>query len=134
VADLLIALGVALFFGGLLSGFIIPKLKIPRMGLTSHLEGTANGTFLIVVGLIWDRLHLGDLWLVVAFWTLVYGTWANWFATLLAGFWGTGNVTPIAGGGVTGKRVHESIVTAMLIGVAIADVVGVGILFVGLVR
>jgi hydroxylaminobenzene mutase len=134
MADLLVALGVALFFGGLISGFVIPKLKIPRMGLTSHLEGTANGTFLIVVGLIWDRLNLGDVWSAIAFWTLVYGTWANWLATLLAGIWGTGNVTPIGSGGSTGKRAHESIVTAMLIGTAVADVVGVAILFVGLVR
>lgn len=134
MADLLIALGIALFFCGLISGFVIPKLKIPRMGLTSHLEGTANGTFLIVVGLIWARLNLSGFWEAVAFWTLVYGTWANWFATLLAGIWGTGNITPIASGGATGKPVHESIITAMLIGVGITDVAGVAILFVGVLR
>lgn len=134
MADSLLALGVALFFGGLVSGFLIPALKIPRMGLTSHLEGTANGTFLIVLGLIWDRLILGGFWEHLAFWTLVYGTWANWLATLLGAAWGTGKVSPIASGGVTGKPLHESIVTTMLIATGVADVVGVIIVFVGLVR
>ena len=131
-AHTLIALGVALFFAGLMSGLVIPKLKIPRMGLTSHLEGTANGTFLIVVGLIWDRIHLGDFWLAVAFWTLVYGTWANWGATLLGGIWGTGRITPISSGGRTGGAVQEKIVTTMLVLVGLTDIIGVAIVFVGL--
>jgi len=64
---LLIVLGVALFFAGLISGLIIPKLTLPRMGLTSHLEGTQNGMFLILVGLVWGRLDLSELWLQIAF-------------------------------------------------------------------
>ena len=96
---LLIILGVALFFAGLISGLVIPKLTLPRMGLTSHLEGTQNGMFLILVGLIWGRLDLSELWLQIAFWTLLYGTWANWGAALLAGIWGTGERSPIASGG-----------------------------------
>ena len=131
--DTLIALGVALFFAGLVSGFVIPKLAIPRLGLTSHLEGTMNGMFLILAGLIWNRLELGDFWLDVAFWTLLYGSWANWGATLLAGIWGTGEITPIASGGRTGKPAQEKIVSSMLIGVGITDVIAVVIIFVGLV-
>ena len=133
MADALLALGVALFFGGLVSGFVIPKLAIPRMGVTSHLEGTSNGMFLIIAGLLWDRLELADIWLNIAFWTLVYGTWANWAATLLAGIWGTGKATPISSGGRTGKPVHESIVSAMLLGVGITDVIAVVLIFIGLV-
>ncbi|KGN31285.1 hypothetical protein N802_04145 [Knoellia sinensis KCTC 19936] len=132
--DVLIALGVALFFAGLVSGLVIPKLAIPRLGLTSHLEGTMNGMFLILAGLIWDRLELGDLWLQIAFWALVYGMWANWAATLLAGVWGTGRLTPIASGGRVGSPGHERVVTTMLIGVGIADLVAVAIIFVGLMR
>lgn len=131
--DTLIALGVALFFAGLISGFLIPKLAIPRMGLTSHLEGTMNGMFLILAGLIWNRVELDDPWLDIAFWTLLYGTWANWGATLLAGIWGTGKITPIGSGGRTGKPAHEAIVTVMLALVGITDVIAVVILFVGLV-
>jgi len=132
--DALIALGIALFFGGLISGLVIPKLAIPRLGLTSHLEGTMNGMFLILAGLIWDRLDLGPIWLNVAFWTLVYGTWANWGATLLAGILGTGRSTPIASGGRTGKPAHEAIVDGMLILVGITDLIAVTIIFIGFVR
>lgn len=131
--DALIALGVALFFGGLVSGLVIPKLAIPRLGLTSHLEGTMNGMFLILAGLIWSRLDIGLFWLTVAFWTLVYGTWGNWGATLLAGIWGTGEATPISSAGLTGKPVHEAIVSGMLILVGITDLIAVTIIFIGLV-
>ncbi|MFC5728628.1 MULTISPECIES: hydrogenase [Nocardioides] len=131
--DALLALGVALFFAGLVSGLVIPKLPIPRLGLTSHLEGTQNGMFLILAGLIWGRLELGETWLQIAFWTLLYGTWANWGATLLAGIWGTGKVTPISSGCRTGKPVHEKIVSTMLIGVGITDLIAVTIIFIGLV-
>lgn len=131
--DALLALGVALFLAGLISGLVIPKLTIPRLGLTSHLEGTQNGMFLILVGLIWGRLELGETWLQIAFWTLLYGTWANWGATLLAGIWGTGKVTPISAGGRTGKPVHEKTVSTMLIGVGITDLIAVTIIFIGLV-
>lgn len=131
-SDTLIALGFALFLGGLLSGLVTPKLTTPRLGVTSHLEGTANGTFLIVVGLIWNRLNLGDTWQAIAFWSLVYGTWANWLATLLAGIWGTGKSTPIASGGRTGRPVHEATVMTMLLGVAAADILGVILVLVGL--
>lgn len=131
--DALLALGVSLFFAGLVSGLVIPKLTIPRLGLTSHLEGTQNGMFLILAGLIWGRLELGETWLQIAFWTLLYGTWANWGATLLAGIWGTGKVTPISSGGRTGKPSHEKIVSTMLIAVGITDLIAVTIIFIGLV-
>lgn len=131
--DALLALGVALFFAGLVSGMVVPRLAIPRLGVTSHLEGTQNGMFLILAGLMWDRLELGETSLHIAFWTLLYGTWANWGATLLAGIWGTGKATPISSGGRTGKPVHEMIVSTMLMGVGIADLVAVTIIFIGLV-
>jgi hydroxylaminobenzene mutase len=92
-----------------------------------------NGMFLILAGLIWNRLELGRFWLHVAFWTLLYGTWANWGATLLAGIWGTGRMTPIGSGGRTGKPAHEAAVTGMLFVVGITDLIAVTIIFVGLV-
>ncbi|CAI9409773.1 hypothetical protein [Nocardioides sp. T2.26MG-1] len=133
LADALLALGVALFFAGLVTGLAIPRLTMPRLGLTSHLEGTQNGMFLILAGLIWGRLELGETWLHIAFWSLLYGTWANWGATLMAAIWGTGKVTPISSGGRTGTLVHERIVSTMLIGVGLTDLLAVAIIFVGLV-
>jgi len=51
----LVRYGVLLFLLGLLTGLIVQKLANPRMGLSSHLEGVMNGTFLVVLGLIWPR-------------------------------------------------------------------------------
>ncbi len=54
----LLLAGAILFLLGLLSGFVVPFVKNPRMGLSSHLEGVMNGIFLLLVGLLWDRLVL----------------------------------------------------------------------------
>ncbi|WP_131782738.1 hypothetical protein [Legionella gresilensis] len=54
----LLRYGILLFLLGLITGFIIPLMKNPRMGLTSHLEGIQNGIFLLLIGLIWDRFWL----------------------------------------------------------------------------
>ena len=53
--DWLLIFGAGLFLLGLVTGFVGPLLANPRMGLSSHLEGLMNGTFLIAIGAIWDR-------------------------------------------------------------------------------
>jgi hydroxylaminobenzene mutase len=95
----LIQLGFLLFLVGLLTGFVVPVLANPRMGLSSHLEGVLNGIFLIVLGLVWSRLDLGEVMKATTFWLSMYGTFANWAATLLAAIWGAGlSSMPIAAG------------------------------------
>ena len=86
----LIQNGVLLFFFGLVTGLAVPMLAIPRMGLSSHLEGILNGFFLILLGLMWPRLRLPRPALVIAFWLAIYGTYINWATTLLAAAWGAG--------------------------------------------
>ena len=54
----LLQLGVLLFLIGLLTGFAVPAAAIPRMALSSHLEGLFNGIVLVVLGLMWHRLVL----------------------------------------------------------------------------
>ena len=49
----LLQAGFVLFLLGLLTGFIIPAAQIPRMALSSHLEGIMNGSFLFALGLCW---------------------------------------------------------------------------------
>ena len=48
----LMRLGAILFLSGLVIGLVAWQLANPRMGLSSHLEGVMNGTFLIAVGLL----------------------------------------------------------------------------------
>lgn len=95
----LIAAGVTLFLLGLITGFAIPALANPRMGLSGHLEGVMNGTFLIAIGAVWSKMTLSALLQRVTFWLLIYGTYANWLFVNLAAMFGTGEMTPIAGAG-----------------------------------
>jgi hydroxylaminobenzene mutase len=93
-----------------------------------------NGTFLMVLGAIWHRVHLSGSRLSLCFWLLVYGTFANWFFTLLGGVFGAGRMMPIAGGGMTGQSWQEIIVGFGLVSLSLAMVIGCGLLTWGLVR
>ncbi len=130
-AQILLSLGALLFFLGLLSGFAIPAMTNPRMGLAGHLEGVMNGTFLIVIGLAWSRLHLAPRNLAATYWLLVYGTYANWFFVSIAAMFGTKAMTPIAASGYEGLAWQENLVTAGLFSVGIAMVVGCALLIWG---
>src|SRR6202046_2668581 len=87
---LLFKLGLVLFVIGLLTGFAIPVLKNPRMGLTSPLEGVLNGMFLALLGLLWPHVHLPHAGGITAVVLIVYSAFANWLGTLLAAAWGAG--------------------------------------------
>lgn len=119
----LIQFGMVLFLLGLLVGFVIPVVENPRMGLTSHLEGIMNGIFLIALGLIWPRLALGPGLLAGTFWLTIYGTFANWLATLLAAIWGAGRNMPIAAPEPTATVMQENIVDGLLISLSFIMVI-----------
>jgi hydroxylaminobenzene mutase len=119
----LIVLGIVLFLAGLITGFIIPLLENPRVGLSSHLEGVLNGVFLIALGAVWPRLALSARTGRIASALLVFGAFANWLATLLAGIWGTGAMMPIAAAGRAGSSLQEASVGALLMTLSIAMVV-----------
>lgn len=124
----LLGLGALLFFLGLISGFLIPVMTNPRMGLSGHLEGVMNGTFLIAVGLAWSRLNLGPRCLTMAYWLLIYGTFSNWLFVTFAAMFGTSAMTPIAGSGYEGQAWQESFVTAGLLSVGVAMFAGCALL------
>lgn len=120
----LIQYGILLLLLGLITGFLIPILQNPRMGLSSHLEGTLNGMLLIIFGLIWPRLSLSDATNKWSFGLVLFGTFTNWFTTLLAAAWGAGSeMMPIAGGGLNGTVWQEIIVKFGLISLSISMVV-----------
>jgi hydroxylaminobenzene mutase len=119
----LIRYGLLLFLLGLLTGFLIPVLQNPRMGLSSHLEGTLNGMLLILFGLIWPKLNLPDRLLKWGYGLALYGTFINWFTTLLAAIWGAGSeMMPISGGELQGSSIQEIIIKFGLISLSIAIV------------
>ena len=128
----LLQLGVVLFLLGLLTGLVVPALAHPRMGLSSHLEGVMNGIFLIAIGLLWPRLSFGRLRATTTFWLLIYGTFANWAATLLAAMWAATGSMPLSGGGISGTVLHEHVVFALLVSLALAMIAACVLLLSGL--
>lgn len=133
IAHRLLQLGVLLFLLGLLTGFVVPMLGNPRMGLTSHLEGVMNGTFVIVLGLLWPKLRLGRGAQVTGFWLALVGTYTNWGTTLLAGVLPAGEqMMPIASAGHRGTDAQEALIMIGLLAVSIAMIVVSGIVLYGL--
>ncbi|WP_406816964.1 hydrogenase [Mycobacterium sp. M23085] len=129
----LFTLGLVLFLLGLVTGFPVLALKNRRMALSSHLEGVLNGMFLVLIGLLWPHVHLPGPWAVAAVALIVYAAYANWLATLLAAAWGAGRrLAPIAAGDHEASAAKERIVSFLLLSLAVAIVVGVCIVIVGL--
>ena len=119
-ANRLIFLGVLLFLLGLVVGLIIPILANPRMGLSSHLEGIMNGMFLILLGLIWNKVSLSPKWLKITFWMAIYGTFVNWFGILFAAVFDAGEMLGIVAEGKKGTPLAEGIVTFSLLSLTVA--------------
>ena len=100
--------GIVLFLLGLVAGRLVRSLPLPRMGLASHLQGVMNGTFLVVLGLVWPHLRLSALLLRGAYWLALVGTYLNWAVTLAAAVWGAGATTmPLAAGSHQGTPDQE---------------------------
>lgn len=117
----LLQLGFLLFLFGLLTGFALPLMANPRMGLSSHLEGLLNGLVLIALGLCWTRFRFGPKAAGAVFGLALYGTYINWFTTLLAAFWGAGAaMMPIAAAGRTGTPVQEALIHFGLVSLSVA--------------
>jgi hydroxylaminobenzene mutase len=114
--------GMLLFLIGLLTGFLEQSFTNPRMGLSAHLEGLMNGTFLLVLGAIWTHVRLPRPAKVGAYWAALYGTYANWLVTTLAAIFGTAINTPVAAAGHSGQPWQESLVWAGFLTVAAAIV------------
>jgi len=132
---LLFGTGLALFLLGLFTGFAVPAMKNPRMGLASHVEAHMNGLFLIVLGLLWPHVELSQTWELVTVALLIYGTWTNWFATLLSGIWGAGGgMMKISAADHIGSSAKEGFIKFLLISLSIADVIGVSLVLWGVLR
>jgi hydroxylaminobenzene mutase len=130
----LLASGATLFLLGLIAGLLVMVVRNPRMGLSAHLEGVGNGTFLMVVGLLWSHLRLSPRQQTATFWLLLYGTFANWAFVLLGAAFGISRAAPIAGAGFSAAPWQETLVEAGLVTVGLTMLVGCGLLVVGLVR
>ncbi len=130
----LIFLGILLFLLGLIVGLLVPVFANPRMGVSSHLEGVLNGMFLVLLGLIWERLELSTRWLRLTFWLAVYGTFVNWLGVLIAAVFDAGKMLGIAAEGKEGPPLAEGVVTFSLISLSLAMLMVSITILVGLKR
>lgn len=119
-ANRIMQFGMVLFLLGLLTGFAVPMLPMPRMGLASHIQGIINGILLVIMGVIWTRLRLSGRTRSILLGLLIYGTFANWIATLLAAAFGVGRSMPIAAAGRTGSPALEILVDILLFSLSFA--------------
>jgi hydroxylaminobenzene mutase len=117
----LLQLGTLLFLLALLVGLAVPTFAVPRLGLSTHLLGIMQGTFLMITGLVWPRLRLTRVIARIGFFLAVYGCFAAWTANLLAAIWGAGNsMLPIAAGPAHGSSIQEGIIAIALRSAAVA--------------
>jgi len=112
--------GMFLFLLGLVTGLLETQFANPRMGLAAHLEGVMNGTFLVALGAIWAEVRLSPALKGAAYWTALYGTYANWVVTTLAAILGTGAMSPIAAPGRAALPWQEGLVTVGFMSVGLA--------------
>ena len=112
--------GIFLFLLGLVTGLLEQRFTNMRMGVSAHLEGVMNGTFLVVLGAIWTEVRLSPPGKTAAFWIALYGTYANWFFTTLGAALGTAAANPIAAAGHHGQPWQESLAGAGFLSVAVA--------------
>jgi len=124
--------GIFLFLLGLFAGFAELQFANPRMGLAAHLEGVMNGTFLLALGAAWNEVRLKPGVKTIAYWTALYGAYANWLVTTLAAVFGTAALSPITAAGHTGQPWQETFITAGFLTVGTVDVLFCLLLLLGL--
>jgi hydroxylaminobenzene mutase len=124
--------GTVLFLLSLLSGFGIPFLANPRMGVSAHVAGLESGMALWGLGLMWQRVTLSAGAERTAQIIAVTGFYLIFISLFLSALWGTGRATPIAGAGHQASSARETVVTVLLTGGSIASVVAVAFVLWGL--
>jgi hydroxylaminobenzene mutase len=124
--------GTVLFLLGLLTGFAVPALRNPRMGVSTHVTGVQSGIALWALGLMWQHLTLSRNMQLAAQALATLGLYATFVALLLGALWGTSRATPIAGAGHQGGRTREATVTTLLMGGSLAIVTAAALVLWGL--
>ncbi len=129
----LLQVGVALFLFSSLEGFAIPYLPVPRLGLSVHTLSALQGVILLTLGLVWPRLNLGTTASRIAFWLLVYSTFATLVPYVMAAVWGAGNsIIPLAAGTARGSAFQEAVMSVVLMSAAPAILISLALILWGL--
>ena len=124
--------GFILILIALVTGFLLPAMQIPRLGLSAHTIAILSGVLLLGIGGIWSAFNLSARQLRVMYWGWVYSSYANWLGCLVGAFAGAGQMMPVASSGASGDAGAEAIVAVLLISVAITSLVAVALSIWGL--
>ena len=128
----LLRLGFILIFLSFATGFVIPLLTNPHLGVSAHLNSVIGGTILIILGIISGALNLTATARKIMTWSWIYATYMNWFGTLLGGILGTSRLTPVAGAGFAAPALQEDIMSVVLVSLVLAAFIGCAIVIWGL--
>ena len=129
----LLQVGIALFLFSSLEGFAIPYFSVPRLGLSVHTLSALQGVILLTLGLVWPRLNLGATTSRIAFWFLIYSTFATLVPYVLAAIWGAGNsIIPLAAGTARGSAFQEAVMTVVLYSAAPTILISLALILWGL--
>lgn len=115
----LIRWGAGLLLIAVVSGFLIPRVADPLLGLAAHVQGLMNAFLLLLVGLIWSRLQIGYLASVTVYWGLIAGAYVTLIVQIAcAGLGIGGSIFPLVAGGHLGTPAAERIVRVLVEGAA----------------
>jgi (hydroxyamino)benzene mutase len=89
----LLQIGILPILYASFEGFVMPHLGSQRIGLSVHTLSALQGIFLLALGLLWPKLKLGAAPSRVAFWCLLYSTFAILAAYTISAVSGVGNET-----------------------------------------
>lgn len=128
--------GLIVFLLGLGTGLAmvagVELFKNPRLALAGHLVGVTTGMFLLLLGLVLERVEMSTRDYAVTFWSAVYGAYGNWAATVFGAVFGTRSMTAIAGAGHAGLPWQEAVVTVLLTTSGVATIVACVLVLIGL--
>jgi hydroxylaminobenzene mutase len=117
----ILRMGVVLVLLGLATGIAIPFFPVPRLGLSAHVSGVLGGLALLVVGLVWPQLRMGERVSRLGAFLAAYAFLVAWLMPLLAAMWGAGGRTlPFAGGAARGTALQEAVIRVGLLTSAVA--------------
>jgi len=106
--------GIAITLCALLEGAVVQSFTNPRLALSAHVGGIMTGTVVVLFGLVWTDLRLGDTAGKALFWLSIIQGWANASGLVLAAAFGTSGTTPMHGAGHVGIPWQETLVAVVL--------------------
>lgn len=128
----LIRHGFILILLALVSGLFVQAMPIPRLGVSAHTIGVLSGALLIAIGAVWPMFVLSLRQRAVLYGAWLYAGYINWLGCLLGAIFGAGKATPVAAAGVVGSAAAEALVGGLLLSVAVASFVAIGLSIYGL--